>query len=259
MKILVKPGVERTDWPDGVPVSALSRSQRPPYISSMVSYTHPRGYLRRTNGRIGLKKESQKCGKTHSLNAFPCKALSLRHTSCTRHGRILCQSCLNFLLNRSGHQSKELILHQGLDERRKPEFMFNVRFQCKICNACSHNLPALIDHYTSRHFTIETHVAMQKRVNVSTQLSSRELGMALEIIKKHGKCLTPTSDYEAYRADVMTARGGQYQAQVASSPRHGNPVESMKNQCAPRIGDDQMGRLDTEPRESATGRSAPMK
>eukprot|EP00971_Amphidinium_carterae_P192331 3816348-Amphidinium_carterae.3 len=34
-KILVKPGVERTDWPDGIPVSAPSRSQRPPYISSM--------------------------------------------------------------------------------------------------------------------------------------------------------------------------------------------------------------------------------
>eukprot|EP00971_Amphidinium_carterae_P143185 2836936-Amphidinium_carterae.1 len=71
--------------------------------------------------------------------------------------------------------------------------------------------------------------------------------------------ITPTWDYEAYRADVMTARGGHYQAQVTSSPRHGNPVVSMKNQCATPIGDDQMGRFDTEPRESATGRSAPMK
>eukprot|EP00971_Amphidinium_carterae_P171952 3409378-Amphidinium_carterae.1 len=36
-------------------------------------------------------------------------------------------------------------------------------FQFKIGYACSHNLPALIDHYTSRHCNIETHVAMQKR------------------------------------------------------------------------------------------------
>eukprot|EP00971_Amphidinium_carterae_P232656 4617128-Amphidinium_carterae.1 len=42
MKILVKPGVERTNWPDGVPLSAPSRSQRPPYISSMVwTSLHP--------------------------------------------------------------------------------------------------------------------------------------------------------------------------------------------------------------------------
>eukprot|EP00971_Amphidinium_carterae_P080820 1598802-Amphidinium_carterae.1 len=101
---------------------------------------------------------------------------------------------------------------------------------------------------------------MQKRVfNISTQLSSRELGLALEITKKHGKRLTPKRDYEAYRADVMTARGGQYQAQAAPSPRHGNPEESMNNQCATPIGDDQMERFYTESRESATGRSAPMK
>eukprot|EP00971_Amphidinium_carterae_P171953 3409378-Amphidinium_carterae.2 len=40
MKILVKPGW--TDWPDGVPVSAPSRSQRPLYRSSMVwTSLHP--------------------------------------------------------------------------------------------------------------------------------------------------------------------------------------------------------------------------
>eukprot|EP00971_Amphidinium_carterae_P324595 6451148-Amphidinium_carterae.3 len=81
---------------------------------------------------------------------------------------------------------------------------------------------------------------MQKRVfNIAAQLTPRELGIALEIIKKHGKRLTPTWDYEAYRADVMKTRGSQYRTQVAPSPQHGNPVESMKNQCATRIGDEQ--------------------
>eukprot|EP00971_Amphidinium_carterae_P169641 3361115-Amphidinium_carterae.1 len=77
---------------------------------------------------------------------------------------------------------------------------------------------------------------MQKRVfNIAVQSSPRELGFAFEIIKKHGKRLTPTWDYETYRVDVMTTKGSQYRAQVASSPRHGNPVESMKNRCATRI------------------------
>eukprot|EP00971_Amphidinium_carterae_P022495 443693-Amphidinium_carterae.2 len=129
-------------------------------------------------------------------------------------------------------------------------------FRCKICNACSHDFPALIDHYTSRHFNIDTHVAMQKRVFIiSIQLSSRVLGMALEIIKKHGKRLNPKWDYETFRGDVMTSRGSQHQAQEAPSPRQGNQKESMRDQCAAPIGDDQMGRFYTEPRESATGRS----
>eukprot|EP00971_Amphidinium_carterae_P069401 1373205-Amphidinium_carterae.3 len=63
-------------------------------------------------------------------------------------------------------------------------------FHCKVCNACTQDLRALIDHYTSRHFNKNSHVAMQKRVlNVSTHLSSLELGTALVVIKKHGKQL----------------------------------------------------------------------
>eukprot|EP00971_Amphidinium_carterae_P283321 5624840-Amphidinium_carterae.1 len=81
-------------------------------------------------------------------------------------------------------------------------------FHCKVCSACSHDLWALIEHYTSRHFNHDTHVAMQKKVlNISTHLSSRELGMALEVIEKHGKRLNPRWDYETYRADVMATRG----------------------------------------------------
>eukprot|EP00971_Amphidinium_carterae_P059242 1171471-Amphidinium_carterae.1 len=83
---------------------------------------------------------------------------------------------------------------------------------------------------------------MQKRVfNIAAQSTPRELGIALEIIKKHGKRLTPTWGFEAYRADVMKTRGSHYRTQVASSSRHGDTVEPMKNRCATRIGDDQMG------------------
>eukprot|EP00971_Amphidinium_carterae_P227438 4511093-Amphidinium_carterae.1 len=103
-------------------------------------------------------------------------------------------------------------------------------FQCKICKACFSNLPALIDHYAARHFNIETHIAMQKRVfNIAAQSTSRDLGTALEIIKRHGKRLTPTWDFEAYRAEVMQVRGRHYGAQT------------RQNQCATRIGDDQWG------------------
>eukprot|EP00971_Amphidinium_carterae_P192332 3816348-Amphidinium_carterae.4 len=76
--------------------------------------------------------------------------------------------------------------------RMKKAFMVSEmgEFRCKVCNACTHDLQSLIDHYTSRHFNNDTHthVAMQKRaLNISTLLSSRELGKALEVIKKHGK------------------------------------------------------------------------
>eukprot|EP00971_Amphidinium_carterae_P198390 3937424-Amphidinium_carterae.3 len=108
-------------------------------------------------------------------------------------------------------------------------------FQCKVCNARSQDLRGLIDHYTSRHFDNDAHVAMQKRVlNISTHISPRELGMALEIFKKHGKRLNPRWDYEAYREDVMASRGGQFvdkhQVQATPSPRKGNPVESMRDE-----------------------------
>eukprot|EP00971_Amphidinium_carterae_P125041 2477294-Amphidinium_carterae.1 len=77
---------------------------------------------------------------------------------------------------------------------------------------------------------------MQKRVfNIAAQSTPRELGIALEVIKKHGKRLTPTWDFEAYRADVMKTRGSHYRTQVASSSRHGDMVEPMKNRCATRI------------------------
>eukprot|EP00971_Amphidinium_carterae_P290358 5764940-Amphidinium_carterae.1 len=116
-------------------------------------------------------------------------------------------------------------------------------FQCKICKACYYNLPALIDHYndyTSRHFNIETHVAMQKRVfNIASQLTPRELGSALEIVKKHGMRLNPTWDFEAYRADVMQNRGSHYRMQSTSSHRHEDVAGPMKRRCAARNGEDQ--------------------
>eukprot|EP00971_Amphidinium_carterae_P304872 6058550-Amphidinium_carterae.1 len=59
---------------------------------------------------------------------------------------------------------------------------------------------------------------MQKRVfNIADQSTSRELGTALEILKKHGKRLTPTWDFEAYRAEVMQTRGKHYGTQGARS------------------------------------------
>eukprot|EP00971_Amphidinium_carterae_P253321 5029518-Amphidinium_carterae.1 len=49
-KIISKPGDERVDWPDGFPVNAPSRSQRPPYISSMVwTSLHPSQRLLETD------------------------------------------------------------------------------------------------------------------------------------------------------------------------------------------------------------------
>eukprot|EP00971_Amphidinium_carterae_P086348 1708939-Amphidinium_carterae.1 len=103
-------------------------------------------------------------------------------------------------------------------------------FQCKICKSCYSNLPALIDHYTSRHFNMETHVAMQKRVfNIASQLTPKELSSALEIVKKHGMRLTPTWDFAAYRADVMRNRGSHYRAQSASSHcQKGQHVETVR-------------------------------
>eukprot|EP00971_Amphidinium_carterae_P232693 4617816-Amphidinium_carterae.1 len=102
------------------------------------------------------------------------------------------------------------------------------------------NLPALIDHYTARHFNIETYIAMQKRVfNIAAQSTSQELGTALEIIKKHGKRLTPTWDFEAYRAEIMQVRGRHYGAQVAQSSKSVDISEPRQNQRATRIGDDQ--------------------
>eukprot|EP00971_Amphidinium_carterae_P255399 5070239-Amphidinium_carterae.2 len=79
-----------------------------------------------------------------------------------------------------------------------------------------------------------------KRVfNIAAQSTPRELGIALEIIKKHGKRLTPTWDFEAYRADVMQNLGRHYKAQVAPSSRSVDAVEPRQSRCATRIGDDQ--------------------
>eukprot|EP00971_Amphidinium_carterae_P293557 5828185-Amphidinium_carterae.1 len=115
-------------------------------------------------------------------------------------------------------------------------------FQCKICKACFTSLPALIDHYTSRHFNIETHIAMQKRViNISTQSTSKELGTALEILKKHGKRLTPTWNFEAFRAEVMRSRGKHYGTHGAQSSTNVDTGECRKSQCTTRSGDDQWG------------------
>eukprot|EP00971_Amphidinium_carterae_P101492 2008944-Amphidinium_carterae.1 len=61
---------------------------------------------------------------------------------------------------------------------------------------------------------------MQKRVlSIAAQSTSRELGTPLEIIKKHGKRLTPTWDFDFYRAEVMQIRGRHYGAQSAQSFR----------------------------------------
>eukprot|EP00971_Amphidinium_carterae_P147971 2933080-Amphidinium_carterae.1 len=90
---------------------------------------------------------------------------------------------------------------------------------------------------------------MQKRVFIiAAQSTPRELGIpvVIEIIKKHGKRLTASWDFAAYRADV------------ASSSRHGDMVEPMRNRCATRIGDDQMGLQHPIIGMNATGRSAPM-
>eukprot|EP00971_Amphidinium_carterae_P012066 237958-Amphidinium_carterae.2 len=75
---------------------------------------------------------------------------------------------------------------------------------------------------------------MQKRVlNISTHLSSLELGTAREVIKKHATRLNPRWDYDSYRADVMAARGDhlidKHHAQATPSLRQGNPEEYMKD------------------------------
>eukprot|EP00971_Amphidinium_carterae_P285677 5672277-Amphidinium_carterae.2 len=78
---------------------------------------------------------------------------------------------------------------------------------------------------------------MQKRVlNISTHLLSREVGIALEVIKKHGKRLNPRWDHETYRADVMAAKGDhhvdEHRVQATPSPRQGNAEEYLKDRRA---------------------------
>eukprot|EP00971_Amphidinium_carterae_P299281 5946208-Amphidinium_carterae.1 len=53
--------------------------------------------------------------------------------------------------------------------------------------------------------------------------------------------LTPTWDFEAYRADVMQNRGSHYRSQSAASQRHEGVTGPMKSRCAARNGDDQRG------------------
>eukprot|EP00971_Amphidinium_carterae_P027931 550128-Amphidinium_carterae.1 len=98
--------------------------------------------------------------------------------------------------------------------RMKKAFMKNEvgEFRCKMCNVYTIDLQAFCDHYTSRHFKNDIHTSLCRGAvfNITTHVSSRELGMALEIIKKHGKRLNPRWGYEAYRADVMASRGGHH-------------------------------------------------
>eukprot|EP00971_Amphidinium_carterae_P275514 5466756-Amphidinium_carterae.1 len=83
---------------------------------------------------------------------------------------------------------------------------------------------------------------MRKRVfNIAAQSTSRELGTALEIIKKHGRRLTPTWDFEVYRAEVMQVRGKHYGVQGARSSKPVDISEPRQNQRTTRIGDDQWG------------------
>eukprot|EP00971_Amphidinium_carterae_P241710 4799360-Amphidinium_carterae.1 len=100
---------------------------------------------------------------------------------------------------------------------------------------------------------------MQKRVlNIAAQSTSRDLGTALEILKKHGKRLTPTWDFEAYRAEVMQSRGEHYGVHGARSSKTLSMCERRQSQCTTRIGDDQWGTPYTRSDRSVSG-EIPMK
>eukprot|EP00971_Amphidinium_carterae_P349322 6490962-Amphidinium_carterae.1 len=86
MKILVKPGVERTDWPDGVPVSAPSRSQRPPYISSMVwTSLHPSQRILETDR---WKDWAEKGSQTYKLSLDIGNTAQVRQKLSSHHCRL---------------------------------------------------------------------------------------------------------------------------------------------------------------------------